>query len=344
MSKMIKVASAQISPVFMNLEASVARAIDAIKEAGRSGAGLIAFPETWLPGFPSWIFTSTGWKDPRHKAAYAHLVRNSVQVGDEVTQRLCLAARENAINVVIGVNERDGSASRSTLYNSLLFISDEGVVLGVRRKLKPTHAERVIWGQGDGSGIQVYETSAGRVGGTICWEHWMPLNRFAMHSLGEEVHIAAWPDVAEHNVLASRGYAFEGRCFVIASGMILKKSDITEDFGVPVEALTGTSGLSERDDYLLAGGTGIIGPDGRWIVDQTFYDEKIVYGDIDLERVVEEKLALDTAGHYNRPDIFKLSVDGRAKEHVVWRGVGEAEPIAHSVASGFDAPGSEQLS
>ncbi|TCT06329.1 carbon-nitrogen hydrolase family protein [Paralcaligenes ureilyticus] len=318
MAKYVRVAAAQLAPKFMDLEGSLAVAESAIAEAGRNGAQLIAFPETWLPGFPLWIFQETGWRDERHKRAYAHLLANSIELGGPALNRLCRAARNAGVTVVMGANERDSQASRETLYNSLIYISSDGEILGVRRKLKPTHVERVIWGQGDGSGIRVYETSAGRVGGSICWEHWMPLNRFAMHALGEQIHVGVWPDVAEHNEIAARHYAFEGRCFVIAMGTILRRTDVQVDFGVPIETLRSTSGMSQRDDFILAGGTGIIGPDGKWVVEPVTYEEKIIYADLDLDRVTEEKLSLDTAGHYNRPDIFQLIVDDRPKEQIYW--------------------------
>ncbi|WP_323011804.1 carbon-nitrogen hydrolase family protein [Castellaniella sp.] len=318
MSNIVKVAAAQLQPAFMNLQGCIDIAESAILEAGRHGAKLIAFPETWLPGFPVWTFFETGWKDPRHLQAYAHLTANSVEVGGPETDRLCEAARKAGINVVMGMNERDTRFSRGTLYNSLLYISDQGTILGVRRKLKPTHGERIIWGEGDGSSLQAYDTTAGRVGGSICWEHWMPLNRFTMHALGEQIHVAVFPDIAEHNMIASRHYAFEGRCFVIAMGMVLRRADITEDFGLPIDMLTSPSKTSDRDEFVLAGGSGIIGPDGRWIVEQKFYEEEIIYADIDLDDVSKGKLSLDTAGHYNRPDVFQLYVDNRRKDPVNW--------------------------
>ncbi len=322
MAQIVKVAAAQLAPSYMDLNGCLDIAESAILEAGRNGAQLIAFPETWLPGFPFWIFKEAGWRDEHHKQAYAHLLANSVQIGDQAITRLCQAARKAGITVVMGANERDNRASRETLYNSLFYISSDGQLLGVRRKLKPTHAERIIWGEGDGSGIRVFDTPAGRVGGSICWEHWMPLNRFAMHALGEQIHVGVWPDVAEHNALAALHYAFEGRCFVIAMGTILKRSAITVNFGLPLELLQGTSGMSQNDDYILAGGSGIIGPNGKWITEPVMYEEKIIYADIDLDEITREKLSLDTAGHYNRPDIFQLTVDDRPKEQVNWLSAG----------------------
>lgn len=336
MANIVKVAAAQLEPKFMDLEGTLLIAESAILEAGRNGAQLIAFPETWLPGFPLWIFTEVGWRDENHKRAYAHLLANSLEIGAPSMQRLCRAARQAGITVVMGANERDTTASRETLYNSMIFISEQGELLGVRRKLKPTHVERVIWGQGDGSSLRVYDTQAGRIGGGICWEHWMPLNRFAMHALGEQIHVGVWPDVAEHNAIAARHYAFEGRTFVMAMGTILRRSSITVDFGLPPSVLQSTSGMSTNDDYILAGGTGIVGPNGKWLTDPVMYEEKIIYADLDLDEVSKEKLSLDTAGHYNRPDIFQLVVDDRAKEQIYWRSATNGKPEAAEQESNED--------
>ncbi|HLR12702.1 MAG TPA: nitrilase-related carbon-nitrogen hydrolase, partial [Burkholderiaceae bacterium] len=166
--------------------------------------------------------------------------------------------------------------------------------------------------------LQAYDTTAGRIGGCICWEHWMPLNRFAMHALGEQIHVAAFPDIPEHNALASRHYAFEGRCFVIAMGSVLRRDDIKMDFGLVPELLVSPGRTGDRDEFVLAGGSGIIGPDGQWIVEQNFYEETIMYADLDLSAVSQEKLSLDSAGHYNRPDVFQLSVNTRCNEPLRW--------------------------
>lgn len=321
MRSTVRIAVAQLQPAYMDLEGSLAIAEKAILEAGSNGAQLIAFPETFLPGFPVWVFAHTGWKDERYLKARAHLLENSVEIPSQATARLCDAARTANITVAIGINERDTSFSRQTIYNSLLYISNEGQILGVHRKLKPTHGERIIWGEGDGSGLRAFDTAAGRLGGLICWEHWMPLSRFAMHALGEEVHVAAYPHFPEHNALAAQHYAFEGRCFVIAAGAILRKSDITTDFGLPLDSLKNparTATNDKEDDFILMGGSGIINPEGKWIAGPTFYEEEIMYADIDLDDVSKGKLSLDVAGHYNRPDIFQLTVDNRVKSQVVW--------------------------
>ncbi|MGH2872340.1 MAG: carbon-nitrogen hydrolase family protein, partial [Solirubrobacteraceae bacterium] len=299
MSKeLVRLAAAQATPVFMDRDATVQKAVALVAEAGRAGAQLIAFPETWIPGYPMWIYGAAGWDDPRTKRAFAHLCANAVEVPGSATDALCRAARKAGVIVVMGIHERDAIFSTGTLYNSLLFISAEGEIMGVRRKLMPTHAERLLWGQGDGSALAVYDTPIGRLGGAICWEHWMPLGRFAMHAKGEQIHVAAWPELPDIHHLASRHYAFEGRCFVVCVGSYMRVSDIPEDFELRDVVAAGGQ-FADDGDELLPGGSGIIGPDSRWIAGPVAGREEIVYGDVDLDAIAGEQLAFDAAGHYN---------------------------------------------
>jgi nitrilase len=275
------------------------------------------FPETWLPGYPGWICGASGWDDAAAKRTFAQLQRNAVTVPGPATDSICRAARRHNVTVVVGINERDGLYSRGTLYNSLLFISQEGEILGLHRKLIPTHAERILWGQGDGSTLHAFDTPHGRLGGLICWEHWMPLARFAMHAKAEEIHIAAWPDVPDIHHLASRHYAFEGRCFVICVGSYMTMQDVPDDFE-ELEALRATGESGYDDGVILQGGSGIIGPNGSWLAGPVVGKEAIVYAQADLACIGEEQLALDTVGHYNRPDVFQLMVDERQRRQATW--------------------------
>lgn len=311
------VAAVQAAPVFLDLEASVDKAVDLIAEAASAGALLVAFPETWLPGYPAWIFGAAGWENPASKRAYARLARNAVTVDGDAVRRLRETAARHGVELVIGINERDASYSRGTMYNSLLFIGADGALLGVHRKLMPTHAERILWAAGDGSTLSVFETPLGRVGGLVCWEHWMPLARFAMHAQGEQVHVAAWPEGTYITELASLAYAFEGRCYVVVASPFVTREDLPEDFELTAvldEAFEKRDGTS----VINAGGSGIAGPDGRWLTGPVYGGEQLVMADIDLDRITEEQLVLDTAGHYNRPDVFSLHVDRRARPPVIW--------------------------
>ncbi len=310
-------AAVQAAPVFLDREASVEKAIALIDEAAGRGAQLVVFPETWLPGYPVWIFGAAGWDDPLSKRVYAQLQRNAVQIPSPQTDALCRAAKRARVYVVMGLNERDAAFSGGTLYNTLLYIAPDGAILGLHRKLVPTHAERIVWGQGDGSTLAVFETALGRLGGLICWEHWMPLARFAMHAKGEQVYVAAWPEVTEAHYLASRHYAFEGRCFVVCAGSYLTVDDLPADF--PLREAVGANGdFGQAQGIILPGGSGLIGPDGAWVAGPVAGEETIVYGPIDLDRIAEEQQALDTAGHYNRPDVFQLSVDETPRRQVQW--------------------------
>jgi nitrilase len=307
-----RVAAVQASPVFLDRERTVAKAVTLIEEAAGAGARLIAFPETWIPAYPTWIFGAAGWEDPRSTRVFGKLSANSVEVPSAATDALCAAAASSGAVVVLGITERAGG----TLYNSLLTISDEGALLGCHRKLMPTHAERIIWGQGDGSTLHVFDTSVGRVGGLACWEHWMPLTRFAMHALGEQIHIAAWPEVGdpEKHRFATRHYAFEGRCYALCvMGAALTLDKVPEDFEL-------RDALGAAEDFVAteAGGTCVFGPDGEVLADSRAGEETIVYADIDLARVAAEQQALDVAGHYNRPDVFRLEIDARSRAPVEW--------------------------
>lgn len=181
----------------------------------------------------------------------------------------------------------------------------------------PTHAERILWGAGDGSTLHVVDSPFGRVGALVCWEHWMPLARFAMHAKGEEVHVASWPDAPESHHIASRHYAFEGRCFVICAASYLRTRDVPDDFELR-EALTAGIEVDADGDALMPGGSGIIGPDGSWVAGPVFGREEIVLAEVELDRIREEQQAFDAVGHYNRPDVFRLMVDDRPRRSVSW--------------------------
>ncbi len=333
----VRAAAVQAAPAFLDRDATIEKAVALIAEAASAGARIIAFPETWVPGYPAWIFGAAVWDDPAAKRVYARLQANAVEVPSRATDVLCAAARRAGACVVVGINERDARFSRGTLYNSQLFISAQGEILGVHRKLIPTHAERILWGQGDGSGLHVFPTPFGRVGGLVCWEHWMPLARFAMHAKGEQIHVAAWPDAPDTHHIASRHYAFEGRCFVICAASYLRSTDLPRDFELSDAMLSGAEDEGD-DDEILPGGSGIIGPDGRWLAGPVKGREEIVVADLDLGRIAEEQQALDTAGHYNRPDVFQLTVDERGREQVAWlsdaaRGAHEPDAASENGAS-----------
>ncbi len=302
----IKGAAVQAAPVYMDLGRSVEKARALISEAASAGARLIAFPETWLPGYPAWLDCCRDvalWDHEATKRVFARLMDNSVVVPGPVTEAFGNAAREFQIVLNIGVHERViNGPGRGTLYNTMLTFGSDGALLNRHRKIMPTYTERMIWGQGEGSGLRAVSTDLGRLGGLICWEHWMPLARQVLHQSGEDIHIAAWPQVKEMNLIASRHYAFEGRCFVIACGAVMRASELPSELE-PIESLK-----QSPNAFLLNGGSAIIAPDGALLAGPVFDEEVILTADLDLSRIAAESLALDVTGHYSRPDIFDLKL------------------------------------
>jgi len=289
----------QASPVFLDKQATVEKACHLVTEASGEGASLVVFPETWIPGYPFWTSGVSRWNYPPAKKVYGRLYRNSVDVPGPVTERLGEAAREAGVFLVVGVHERIRSG---TLYNTILFIGKDGRLLGKHRKLVPTFHERMVWAHGDGSTLQVFDTEIGRLGGLVCWEHWMPLARYALYTQGEQVHASLWPSAGETFLLACRNMAFEGRLFVIVSCSYLTRAMLPTDFELMSE-------IESSPEVLSRGGSAIIGPDAAYLAGPVYDQETILYADIDLERIIEEKQTLDVVGHYARSEVLSLRVN-----------------------------------
>ena len=302
--KQVRVAIAQSAPVYLDKHASLAKALDLIGQAAKRGARLVAFGETWLPGYPAWLDVCPGaalWESASAKDVFARLRANSLVVPGEEVNALLEAARDLKIAIVIGVTERvDAGPGNGTLYNSLLTISEDGQLANHHRKLVPTYTERLVWGNGDGRGLRAARTSAGRVGGLICWEHWMPLARMAMHNSGEHIHVAVWPTVHELHQLASRHYAFEGRCFVLAVGLLMPAEDLPRPLRDEAKLQSADTQWVER------GGSAIIGPDTRYILDPVFDREELLVSELDLTQIDRELMTFDVSGHSARPDLFRF--------------------------------------
>ena len=296
----VHVAIAQFAPEVLSLSGCIGTACKLIEQAGRRKIKLLAFPETWIPVYPVWadMGTFSRWGNDDSKKLYARLHRNSLAINSEEFRKLASSCRKAKLHLVIGVNERKGGS----IYNSLLFINNKGELIGHHRKLVPTFGERLVWAYGDGAGLRVHETPFGKIGGLICWEHWMPLARHVLHSEGEIIHIAAWPHGKEHHQIASRHYAFEGRCFVLAAAMYLKKEMFPKGYELSDE-------LTSQPDVLLNGGSAIIAPDGTYVVEPVFGREEFVATEIETERTIEESITLDVGGHYSRPDVFDVTVN-----------------------------------
>jgi predicted amidohydrolase len=301
----IRVAIVQAEPA-ATLTDGIARTRELAAEAAGRGAALVVFPETWIPGYPAWLDVCRDaalWDHAPVKRVFARMAENSVLVGGESGNALGDIARQHGITLVIGVTERiDAGVGRGTLYNALLTFGPSGALLNHHRKLMPTYTERMVWGLGDAQGLQAVGTPSGRVGGLICWEHWMPLARQAMHDSGEDIHVAVWPNVHEMLQVASRQYAFEGRCFVLAAGSLLRASNL------PPELEPHPGRVTSASQLVLRGGSAIVGPDGAYVAGPVFDEACILSADLELDRVREESMSLDVAGHYGRPDCLELRV------------------------------------
>jgi aliphatic nitrilase len=324
----------QAAPVYLDREATIDKACRLIEEAAGKGARLIVFPETWVPGYPFWVFGSLVVSS----SLFVRLFKNAVEIPSPATDVLCEAAAQAGAYVVIGVNERD-ARFKGSLYNTLLYIDDQGEILGAHRKLMPTHAERTVWGMGDGSGLYVFDTAVGRLGGLICWEHEMPLVRYAMYAAGEQVHASVWPAFSSQNHhidFGCRQYAFEGACFVVVACGYLTEALVPEELGIRGQAVLDANG-----------GSGIIGPDGEYLAGPLYGKEDILYADIDLERIVAQKHLLDVTGHYSRPDVAQLLLHDEPRRPLVEFGEsveGEEEAFAllDDIVAEAEARGAER--
>jgi len=307
------VAIVQEASVFLNLDASVEKAISHITEAAAAGADVIAFAECWLPGYPVWLDFAPNaalWDDPGAKTLFRLLADNSVVAGDKYLARMQKLSTDLGVFIVMGTHERDGA----TLYNTTFTFAPDTDSPTPHRKLVPTYTERLVWGRGDGSMLKTVQTPWGMLGSLICWEHWMPFARAAMHAQHEFLHIAQWPIVKDMHQVASRHYAFEGRCAVAAAGSIMTKGEIVAGFkslrvNEPAAHAMLASMPGDDANFVHNGGSAIIGADGDYLADPVFDKPGIVSAAINLTKQREAWQTLDTDGHYSRPDIFELSVN-----------------------------------
>jgi len=288
-----------------DLEHGLALTRQLTQAAADRGATLVVFPETWIPGYPAWLDVCRDvalWDHGPVKRVFARMAENSVDITGESGRALGAIAKDAGVTLVVGVTERVSSGTgRGTLYNALLTYASDGTLLNHHRKLVPTYTERMVWGQGDAAGLVAVETSAGRIGGLVCWEHWMPLARQALHDSGEDIHVAVWPTAHEMLQVASRHYAFEGRCFVVVAGSLMRMNALPPELEVHPDKASQT--------WALRGGSAIIAPNGQYRAGPVFEEPCTLVADLDLAQVREESMSLDVAGHYSRPDVLTIRVD-----------------------------------
>jgi nitrilase len=296
----VKVAAVQAAPAFLDRDATVEKAAILTKEAGGNGAELIAFPETFVPTYPDWVWRTPPWSD---RGWYERLFDQAVEVPSPATEALGESSRQAQAYVVVGVNERDGG----TLYNTVLYFGPDGALLGKHRKLMPTGGERLVWGSGDGSTLPVFDTPFGRIGGLTCWENYMPLARYAMYAQGIDVYIAPTWDNSDMWVPTMRHIAKEGRLHVIGVTFCLRAGDVPADLPHRDDL------YPDGDDWLARGNSCVVGPDGDLLAGPLEGEAGIVYADVDVERARLSRRQFDPTGHYARPDVFRLLVDTEAK-------------------------------
>ncbi len=296
------VAAVQAAPVFLDKKKTVEKACALIAEAARNGAQLVVFPETFISGYPDWV-----WVVPNSNRAvldelYYLLIENAVTIPDAATRLLCQAAKAAGINVVMGIHERNAEASGASLYNTLLYINTKGEILGRHRKLIPTGGERLIWAGGDGTTMKAFQTTVGKMGGLICWENYMPLARQAMYEQGVQIHVAPTWDSSENWLQSLRHIAREGGMFVIGCCTALRMSDIPDRYEFK-------KFYPEGKDWINPGNSCIIDPKGNYLAGPVKASEEILYAEIDYRLIAAAKRAFDAAGHYARPDVFNFSVN-----------------------------------
>jgi predicted amidohydrolase len=291
-----KLAAIQAAPVYFDRDASTEKACRLIREAGAQGATLAAFSESWLPGYPFFVWRSTA------QALGTEYLANAVEIPSAATDQLCAAAREVGIDVVIGVAERDAQ-TQGTVYCTLLFIDSEGTILGRHRKLKPTDLERTAWGEGDGSSLNVYLRPYARISGLNCWEHNMVLPGYTLMAQGTQVHVAAWPGMStSRHLFLSRAFASQAGAYVIDVGALLSPDHVPEAFKDVARPYPGQSCIIDPRGEVIAGPA---------------EGESILLADGSTEQIFAAKTSCDVAGHYSRPDIFQLRVNRTAYRRVV---------------------------
>ena len=301
----LKIAMAQISPIWLDKEKTIDKIKAHIIYAGEKNCELIVFGEALLPGYPFWLSLTNGaeFNSQVQKEIHAHYVRNAIQIEAGELADICTLAKRHNIAIYLGIIERAKNRGGHSIYCSLVYIDATGTIQSVHRKLQPTYEERLTWAPGDGNGLQVHPLKQFTVGGLNCWENWMPLSRTALYGLGENLHIAVWPG-SEHNTTdITKFIAKESRSFVVSVSSLMTKNDF------PSQTPHLDKILEKSPQILANGGSCIAGPDGKWVVAPVVEQEGLIISTIDFNRVLEERHNFDPVGHYSRPDVTKLTVN-----------------------------------
>ena len=307
----LRVALAQVAPVWMDREATTAKVAEAVRAAGAEGARLCGFGEALVPGYPFWASRTDGarFASRRQKDWHARYLDQGVVIERGDLAPVQAAARDTGCAVYLGVMERAPDRGGHTLYASLVFVGADGEVGSVHRKLRPTYEERLVWGSGDGHGLRCHPLGPFTAGGLNCWENWLPLARASLHGQGEDLHVAAWPGGPQNTEDCTRFLAREGRSYALSVSGLMRAEDIPGDLDEP--------DLRGDGAPLAAGGSCIAGPDGRWVIPPVGPEEALLVATLDHAEVRRERQNMDVAGHYSRPDVLRLHVDRRRQSTVV---------------------------
>jgi nitrilase len=306
MDRAVTVACVQVEPAILDRERTIDKLEEVASDAAGKGAELVVFPETFIPVYPSsrWAKAFAGWQNQGAKETFALLAQNSVAVGSPAERRIGACARELGIWLVTGVNEVEPERP-GTIYNALLYHAPDGSLALHHRKLVPTNHERLVWGQGDGRGLNAVETGFGRIGGLVCWENYMPLARFALYESGVEIYVASTADDGDEWQATLVHLARESRAYVVSPCAFQRASSYPEDFPLRAE-LDGASVLGR-------GGSAILAPDGSYLAGPLYDEEGILYAELDPAQLLAERQRFDPVGHYHRPDVLRLGVSPSAR-------------------------------
>lgn len=304
-SRFMTVALGQIAPVWLHREKTIDKILASISEAADQQASLISFGETLLPGYPFWLELTGGavFNSDKQKQIHSHYLQQAINIENGDLSRICQLAAQRSIAVIVGVAERATDRGGHSLYCSLVYISQDGEILNVHRKLMPTYEERLTWSPGDGHGLQVQKLGPFTVGALNCWENWMPLPRAALYAQGEDLHVAIWPGGLHNTQDITRFIAKEGRSYVMSASSLMRPEDFPADTPYIDEI------LPNAPEFMANGGSCIASPDGQWVVEPQVGKEGVYVGTIDHHIVYQERQNFDPVGHYSRPDVTQLQVN-----------------------------------
>ena len=298
-----RIAIVQKAPAFLNRGECLHIAVGAVAEAGAVDARAIVFHEAFISGYPAWIWRlRPGGDMTLSERLHRALLENAIDLSTDDLEPLREAARKHRVTVVCGINERDGEFSRGTLYNTVVTLGADGSVQNRHRKLMPTNPERMVWGQGDATGLRSVDSPSGRIGALICWESYMPLVRYALYAQGLDVYVAPTYDSGDRWIATLQHIAREGGCWVLGSGVAFRASDVRG-------AAPGMNDLyPDAEEWVNPGDSAVIAPGGKIVAGPLRNTFGILYADINGESIDDARRTLDVTGHYARPDLFSLTV------------------------------------